>query len=332
MLTKTDAVAMQREDLALSPAEVRVRYEMRNDTGQPVTLRVAFPMPEVPKATPAGMDTSTGHNIGLDPPTKPNFLAFRVWADGQEVKPEVEVRATLPDGREVTEELRQIGGLKLVLQPRVFELPFEAAKRTGPNGGWDLDAAARARLKALGAITEDKDGYDTQWTTHVTFHWMQTFKPGVTVIEHSYKPVIGSELFASERPGDSGKIDAAHGVWKGSADEDLARAFCIDPGTDRAMRPLYARLLREKKSEGYLSGYTLAYILRTANNWHGPIGTFHLTLSGGHVNTGYEDAGAVKLMTLCTDLPLRQTGPMRFEATVADYAPNQDLRVFMLTE
>ena len=76
VLTKTDAITMQREDLALSPSEVRVRYEMRNDTGQPVTLRVAFPMPEVPHMTPAGMttgpdDNSGPYNIALRPPTDP---------------------------------------------------------------------------------------------------------------------------------------------------------------------------------------------------------------------------------------------------------------------
>ena len=38
VLVKTDAITMQREDLTLSPSEVKVRYEMRNDTGQPVTL------------------------------------------------------------------------------------------------------------------------------------------------------------------------------------------------------------------------------------------------------------------------------------------------------
>ena len=42
---KTDAITLQREDIVLSSSEVRVRYEMRNDTGQPVTLRVAFSMP-----------------------------------------------------------------------------------------------------------------------------------------------------------------------------------------------------------------------------------------------------------------------------------------------
>lgn len=41
VLTRTDAIAMQREDLTLAPDEVTVRYEMRNDTGKPVTLRVA---------------------------------------------------------------------------------------------------------------------------------------------------------------------------------------------------------------------------------------------------------------------------------------------------
>ena len=113
-LVKTDAITMQREDLALSPSEVRVRYEMRNDTGQPVTLRVAFPMPEVPRMTPGGMTTGPDdgngpHNIALRPPTDPNFLGFRVRSNGEEIKPEVEIRATLPDGRDIAAELREIG-------------------------------------------------------------------------------------------------------------------------------------------------------------------------------------------------------------------------------
>lgn len=45
----------------------------------------------------------------------PNFLGFRVWADGDEVTPEVEIRATLPDGRDIGPQVQQIGGLPLVL-------------------------------------------------------------------------------------------------------------------------------------------------------------------------------------------------------------------------
>lgn len=77
VLVKNDIVAMQREDLVLSPAEVRVGYEMRNDSGQPVTLPVAFPLPEVPASTPAGRTTTSGgYNIAMAEPLEANFIGF----------------------------------------------------------------------------------------------------------------------------------------------------------------------------------------------------------------------------------------------------------------
>jgi hypothetical protein len=335
VLVKTDSISMQREDLTLSPAEVRVRYEMRNDTAAPVTLRVAFPMPEVPKETPGGLGTSGGaHNIDMKVPTDPNFIGFRVWADGQEIMPETEIRATLPDGRDITDALWRIGGQPLILQPRYFDLPAEASERTGPNGGWDLDAATRRKLQDLGALRQDTESYDLLWTTRITFHWMQTFRPGVSVVEHSYRPILGSQLFASERAGHLGQPDVAGGVWRGSADEDVAHAFCVDAGTDRAMRAVYHRLISARHDAGnaYVTAYTLGYILRTARNWRGPIGTFHLTLQGGRFAMEGADAVEARVMSLCTDLPLRQTAPMRFEATTRNYVPTDDLRVLILAE
>jgi hypothetical protein len=322
-LVKTDSISMQREDLALSPSEVRVRYEMRNDTGRPVTLRVAFPMPEVPKDTPGGMETKTAHNIAMQPVTDPNFLGFRVWANGQEVRPEVDIRATLPDGRDVTDAVRQIGGLPLVLHPRVFELSDEPSQKVGPNGGWDLDAAARRRLRDLGALDQASETYDLLWTTRITFHWMQTFLPGVTVLEHSYRPIIGGHVFEV--------------VSGQSLNQFEIATYCIDAGSARAIQALATRL-RQKQPDRYsgksivVTGYTLGYILQTARNWRGPIGIFHFTLQGGHVSTEYLGNGETRLMSLCTDLPLRQTAPMRFEATVHDYVPAQDLLVLILAE
>src|SRR5260370_9777449 len=75
VLVKNDVIAMQREDLSLSPAEARVRYEMRNDSGKPLTLRVAFPLPEGPAASPGGRTTTTGgSNILVAGPPQPTFL------------------------------------------------------------------------------------------------------------------------------------------------------------------------------------------------------------------------------------------------------------------
>ena len=90
VLTKTDAIVMQREDLTLAPDSVKVRYEFLNPARKPVTLRVAFPLPEIPRATPGGMETSEGaHNIAVRPPEDANFLNFRLWVNGVAVVPEI---------------------------------------------------------------------------------------------------------------------------------------------------------------------------------------------------------------------------------------------------
>lgn len=320
VLVKTDAITMQREDLTLSPSEVKVRYEMRNDTGQPVTLRVAFPMPEVPSDTPAGMTTKSGaHNVAMRPPTDPDFLRFRVWADGREIKPEIEIKAQLPDGRDIAEALQAIGGPSLVLQPGIFPSPEDKP----------LDAAVRQKLQALGALEplEGGEGFRLPWSVRITFHWMQTFAPGITVVEHSYRPVVGSRF----------NVPEANGKIGGSGGEDPVRAFCIDAGTDQSIRAAERRLKEAKRPAGeeapLLVGHTLGYILQTARNWRGgAIGTFHLTLQGGPIVTEGLTVGEVRITTLCTDLPLRRTGPQRFEATVRDYVPKEDLRILYIAE
>jgi hypothetical protein len=315
VLVKSDAIAMQREDLTLSPAEVRVRYEMRNDTGQPVTLRVAFPMPEVPSMSPDGMTLSTGtyNGIAIKPPTDPNFMDFRVWTDQRELKPEVEIRANLPDGRDITAGLTEIGGLPLVLQPGLFD---QSSDRK-------LDAETRRKLRVLGAIEEpDATTFRLPWVTHVTFHWTQTFAPGVTVIEHAYRPVLGFRLVVA----DAGRpLEASGG-------EDPVKAYCIDPATEQAIRAEDKRVKATQAAQDQqpLFGYTLGYILQTARNWHGPIGAFHLAVQGGPMVFDGRPRGEVKITSLCTDLGLSRTGPQRFEATARDYMPKADLRVLFI--
>ena len=309
VLDKTDSVSMEREDLTISPTEIRVRYRMRNDTGRPVQLRVAFPMPEVPKATPAGLSTATSHNIIMPPIAGPNFLGFRVWADGREITPEVEMRATLPDGRDVTDPVRRIGGASLLLHTGTFEQ--EAAPALpGTEGSRGLDPVARGKLEALGALEQDENVYELRWTTRITLHWMQVFDPGVTVLEFRYRPVVGTHSFEV-------KPDTP-------LNRHEKQRYCIDPPTERAIRSTSRR--------GDLTAYTLGYVLQTANTWRGPIGTFHLTLQGDQVATVNGRPAKVRMMSLCTDLPLRQTGPMRFEATMSDYVPAYDLLLLVLAD
>ena len=122
VLVNSNSISMEREDLFLSEKDVWVRYEFRNVTSSPVTTRVAFPMPEMPHMDGSGPTTSAGeYNIAFPfPVTDPNFLNFKVWVNKQPIKPELEIRALLPNGRDISSELMNIGGMALMMRPGFF--------------------------------------------------------------------------------------------------------------------------------------------------------------------------------------------------------------------
>jgi Domain of unknown function (DUF4424) len=331
VLTRTDAIAMQREDLTLAPDQVTVRYEMRNDTGKPVTLRVAFPMPDVPVQTPAGKSLrgpdgkDIAYNVGLRDITDPNYLGFFVTADGKAISTETDIHAVLPDGRDIVKDLYRLGGWGLVLRPSFYEID-PTMKTIDAN---DVGPTIHQGLLALHAVEGDAKAAMPLWSTRVTLHWMQTFKPGVTIVEHRYRPVLGGMLVAPTAK-DPGVIDVDHGTWTGSGSTDMAKDFCIAGETDAALRALYRSVVTaDAHPDRYLGAATLGYILRTARNWAGPIGTFHLTIKNAAVP--HAD-GVISIGTIaaCTDFPLRETAPKQWEATVTNYVPTRDLRVMLL--
>lgn len=323
VLVKNDDIAMQREDLTLSPSEVRIRYEMLNDSGKPVTLRVAFPMPDLPAWSPGGYHTATSPRGIMLPQrelSEPNFMGFRVWADGRELTPEVEIRATLPDGRDIAAAVQEIGGLALVLRSGLYALPDDPK----------LDATTRRRLSELGAIEELPDrAYRLPWTTRITFHWMQTFEPGVTIVEHSYRPILGFGYVGFARQGDT--------LFAGP-DEDAASAFCIDTAGRQTLRSLGERARAKRLAKGEpefseLLGYTLGYVLQTAKNWRGPIGTFHLTVKGDPIPAAHwTDGGPTLAAYFCSPVPLTQTGTLLKEGEARDFVPTSDLRILFVRE
>ncbi len=63
------------------------------------------------------------------------------------------------------------------------------------------------------------------------------------------------------------------------------------------------------------------YVLRTANNWNGPIGRFHLTLDKLR-------AGAI--LSLCWDGALKKTGPTTFEFSAEEFAPTRDIHMLVI--
>ena len=72
-------------------------------------------------------------------------------------------------------------------------------------------------------------------------------------------------------------------------------------------------------SGGYGTAYNLAYVLRTANSWAGPIGDFRLTL----------DKGAKEnIISLCAE-GVEKTGPTTFEIRKTDFTPDRDLDILI---
>jgi hypothetical protein len=298
VLIKTNDIAMQREDLYLSENEVRIYYEMRNDAGRSIKSRVAFPLPEVPHSTPSGFTTSTGgYNIPFQPITDPNFLNFSVTANGTTIRPELEIKAML-NGKDIAKDLLAIGGLALALQPG----EFMSDERPLPE-------AEKLKLKSLGAFEAvDEMIYRLPWKTYVTYHWLQTFEPGVTRIEHRYRPIVGRHMVAFQK----GRSITVTGIENAKLD------YCISSSMENILRGI----VKPQTDGGLLFANSLGYILKTGSNWAGQkIENFKLTIEAGQ-NT--------QITSLCTDLPLSKKGKGIFVSEVKNYEPKTNLNIIFI--
>lgn len=243
-LTYTSAIEIVEEDLYVSPDEVRVRYVFRNITDEPVTTTVAFPLPPL-----GGADMLDGF-VDVADPDADNYVDFRVWLNGKELRPQVYNRASAL-GVDRTELLASSG---LPLSP----ISYEGARMLA-----DLPPETLAELERAGLIAVEDWGTLALWTLETTFYWEQTFPVGRDiVVEHSYRPVVGYSFFGSSQLEDQGYIDR----------------YCMDEGFIAGAR----RMLADAGSEfPILDEQRIEYILTTGNNWAAPIGTFHLTVDKG---------------------------------------------------
>lgn len=86
VLTKSDGVSMESEDLWISANKVRVSYVFANMTTADIQTRVAFPVPE--------WEEDYEGDIELDRPSK-NPMRFKLTVDGQQRKFETEIKKAL---------------------------------------------------------------------------------------------------------------------------------------------------------------------------------------------------------------------------------------------
>jgi hypothetical protein len=247
-LTQSADIRMASEDLFVSREEVRVKYAFVNESGAPITTRVAFPLPE------ANMELLSESDVGWPTDNEANLIDFKVTVDGRAMRPALEEKAFL-GGVDVSDVLRR------------FKIPF-ALRPWGPvEVIKKLPASAKQELVTRG-LAEISDDYVTvKWTVKNIFHWQQTFPADRPLkVEHTYKPVVGGHFISPE-----------------VMSEDYYKRFCIDEGTRKGID---ARMRQQGKrtQSTVLLAWVIEYVLTTGKNWKGPIGAFKLTLDKGRAD------------------------------------------------
>jgi hypothetical protein len=167
-----------------------------------------------------------------------------------------------------------------------------------PSSDNPLGFACRVDGQVVKTRTERKEDKGKDGGTTLTYYWTQKFPAGRTVVvEHSYKPALWQSFAPKPTP------------------EDTAR-YCIDAGAGKAIDAI-AHTDRVKLY--FANG--LNYILKTARNWSGPIGDFHLTI---------DKADSKNVLALCVD-GMKRTSPTRFELRKKDFVPDHDLALVVVT-
>jgi hypothetical protein len=293
VLTQAADIRMAKEDLYVSPKEVRIRFEFVNDTAHDIDTVVAFPLPDIDTSEFTESPLGT---VSLDPV---NFVNFAVVADGRKIVPEVDQRAFY-QGRDVT---------AVVLSA---DVPLNL---TAPKFGDAMDHLSPAQRRILeGAGLADHESGDAEhphWLVRTKFWWRQKFPAGRTVVlEHSYQPVTGQSFFTSY---DLSADPKQSQYWTAN--------YCLDPATRSAIASRIGGKTASQEAGGMMLAFTTDYILMSGNNWKGPIGHFHLTLDKQKPDD---------ILSLCWDGDLRKTGATTFEATRENFAPKSNIRLLVL--
>ena len=293
-LTKSADIRMAMEDLRISPDDVRIRYEFVNDGPKDIDTIVAFPLPDIDSwnfyEEPIGKTT--------DDPV--NFVGFKATADGKPIAVKVEQRAFLGD-RDVTALVTAAGAPVNVILAHNYEKLDK------------LPDAKKKMLERAGLAERDApDQEHPKWTVRTRFYWTQHFPAHKTVvITHSYKPVTGQAFFS--------KYEVA--AKPGSSDDAWKKPYCMDDKTIAAAGKMIEARTAKDQNDGLLNAFSVDFILKTANNWKGGIGRFHLTI---------DKRKPESILSLCWDGDLRRTGATTFESTRENFRPAADLKFVVL--
>ena len=303
---QTEAVAMEEEDLTIGIDRIAVDYVFRNLTAADVTGEVIFPLPPIHVGYLMESSWNLPEDTGRD-----NLVGFKAVVDGKEVAVSVDRIAVLePEweegrplsfqydtpGTDVTADLERLG----------IPVSLDMAKVVDALAA--LTPAQKTEAMDLGLAVIDETFTYAHWSVILRYHWTQTFPANAVVkVSHEYENRSAGGILSWSHPPEDYVLT-------------LEKQYCIDDGTSRAMAKALARP-PEADGQVYSVGmsWNIAYVLRTANSWAGPIKRFKLTLDKGAPGN---------IISLCAE-GVRKTGPTTFVMEKTDFVPDRDLEILI---
>lgn len=302
----TEAVQMLSEELFLGLDTITVDYVFRPVGDRDVTGMVIFPLPPIALA---GLNQSD-FALSRDELDRENFVDFTAKVDGRTIPVTTDrVALLVPDGadeRPPSARYESPGDdVTALLQHFDIPLSLDVDKVVAVLDG--LPQAAKDELAARHLAEFEGGGGLPLWSISERYSWSQTFVHGRELrISHRYRAAPPGGIF----------------VWRAAdaVGSDLARRYCIDKGTAKAIAKALPRSAEGGDATYQGTAYYLDYVLTTAKSWAGPIGRFKLTIDKDQ---------AVNVLSLCLD-GLKKTGPTRFTLEKRDYTPQRDLRLLII--
>jgi hypothetical protein len=293
-LTRSANISMVSEELKISLERVSVRYQFLNTSSAPVTVTVAFPLPDI--------DLSEGENIALPAKDPLNFVDFQTKVDGNPVKLAIDQHAFVGD-KEVTGVLRE---LKIAVLP-LGEQQFRPQ---------DLPQAVRDRMASEGLLMpagSDERGrplYSPGWIVKTSVYREQTFPAGKPVtVEHTYRPSVGATPDTILRKALRQDKAMAKEI------ERYRRDYCL---TDDLLQELDKVAGASRDNAAMVQERRISYVLKTGANWAGPIKSFRLTIDKGGNN---------RLVSYC---PGKLAPKPTLDVTATDFTPDRDLKLLFV--
>ena len=293
---KTDSVVIESEELTITLETVTVRYQFRNQSPNPVTLTVAFPLPD--------LDLSDGANYAIPQADSVNFVKFETKVDGKPIDFTIHQRAMLGD-KDVTAQLKEAGIPPLPLDnlPALIKALPDAARKRMLDQGLLVQAGSNDRGQPL---------YEAGWRVSTSAVREQTFPPNrLVLVEHRYRTSLGISFDTM--------IRKAMRQKKGLAKEAqrYRRDYCI---TDGFLADLDKITGDAQNNTSKIEERRISYVLKTGANWATPIKQFRLLVDTGR---------AGRLTSFCAP-NIAKRSPTQFEARAENFTPTSDLKILVV--